>query len=314
VRTCILFQAFNRLYFTKIALSRLLETAGSCSKLVIADSGSVDGTREYLEELERSGVLPNAEFWYYKKNYGRDRPRAHFLLEHEHKYDFLGCVANDVLTSPGWVPAFEELLDKVPQIGIVGAIDREWGNRELVKKDDLSYYGGHHFSWSDGYWLLRASAIDKIRGREISIQGQKFVHPGVFPFNSFSLTQEEYWNNIRAAGLVTACHPKHNVQFVQNTEDVRAGWHKEYTVLTKVTYCVEPEKYEKETEGVVTYRRKGKQHTWDTEPKLVRETPDIVREVSRGKKLAQLDRGVKLADVPEDSRNSLTIETIDWRE
>jgi hypothetical protein len=305
MRSAILFLAFNRLEFTAKALHRLLSVRHP-HRLVIADNGSVDGTREFLASLQASGV--DAEFVFYRRNYGRDRPRAHFMSRYAERFEFLGSVNNDVLVGLDWIRDFEEVLDRVPKAGIVGPVDRDWGDNNLaVAKggarhyEDLRYYGGHNFNWSDAYWLMRSSVIPELR-KQSSVKWvdgteRGFTHPGYPFFNSFSRTQEWYWSTMRDAGYVTACDPRHRMPFVYDVQRTDAKWHKRYAILSKIFSCLDARKYADETGGPMEYEVDGIPGAWEDEPSLVRRAPDWFLDSKDVGLTAQLDTGVTEADM-----------------
>jgi len=294
-KSAVLFQAFNRLEFTKRALQHHLDNVKCPHQLVIADNGSTDGTREYLKQLEKGGL--NADFIYYQKNIGRDRVRCHFIQEYWTQFDYLGLFANDVLVSPGWVSAFEHVLGNVRSIGIIGPVDRGWGGRDLKESKGIRYYGGKHFYFSDAFWLMRSSVVHKIQKSHLMVDGKKVPHPGCFVFNLISGSQEWYWDSIQAAGFETACHPDHWMKFVWRENPTTAEWHRKYTVLNKIVYCKDPERYLRDSAGPVIFEQKGLTAQWIDESIHCRECPKDVLEKSKNKPMAQLDLGATEADL-----------------
>ena len=90
------------------------------------------------------------------------------------------------MVSSGWLPAFEEYMDAVPKIGILGPVDRDWSSG-LVKEDGKEFFGGTHFHWSDAYWLFRSDLIPELQTQKLSVvKGLDINHPGYFYFNLFA--------------------------------------------------------------------------------------------------------------------------------
>lgn len=291
-RSAIFFLSFNRLEFTRPCLEHLIANTPKPYRLVIGDNGSVDGTREYLQGLKASGL--DADFIFYNKNYGAHRPRSHFMSLYKDRYEFLGFVANDVLVSANWLPDFERCLTNVPRIGIMGGVDREWGTTDLHDENGEQFYGGYHFYWSDGYWLMRSTVIAEIQKKcTILVEDQtpEIPHPGYFIFNSPVHTQEYYYNAIKQAGYVTACNPRHNTKFYWNEHPTTADWHKKYTIMTKMVACQDHKKYSTETGDLMEFEGGA----WTDEPEWVRATPPHILNAPASL-LAQLDQGVTEED------------------
>lgn len=305
MNSVILFLACNRLDYNKLALERYVKNTPETHRLIIADNGSVDGTREYLKDLEQSGFLKGqAEYWYFKKNFGKERVRAYFLHKFHNTFPYLGFVANDVYVSPGWLTDFERTLKADPKVGIVGPVDREW-DKPTREIDGTPHYFEDEFYWSDGYWLLRsrtireikdtvrlpsASSLDKgniANSDQVTEAPHSIPHPGYFVYNSFARSQEWYWNAIRATGYETVCNSRHRQEYVWVENP--GPWHRNYTILTKVAYCRDQRLYEQATAGTLEYECSGQVHYWHDEPEIIRTMPEWLWDQVRDGRLAQLD-------------------------
>lgn len=305
-RSIIQFLSFNRLDLTRKALDRYFQNTTSSHKLVICDNGSVDGSIEYLKELQKS--KPDVDFIFYKQNSGAHRPRSHFMHMYHKQYEFLGFVANDVYVSQSWLADFEKAMDTVPKIGIMGGIDREWGDNQKISEGGFTFYSGSHFGFSDGYYLMRSKIVQELQDCSKAIFAHhevfEYPHPGYFYFNSPLVSQAYLWNDIKNLGYHTACHPAHRMQFVQDAEDIKSDWHKQYTVFTKIIMAKNKKKYADETGGLIEFEMNGQPGQWLDEPAISRRAPDQFLEGMHEGLLAQLDKGVEQSDInaksPED--------------
>lgn len=311
MKSAILFLASNRLSYTKKAFENLI--AKTPGKIVVIDNGSIDGTREYLQQQEQNLKDQDIDFYYMRANTGAHRPRS-FFLHHYQAYDYLGFCANDVLVDQDWLTDFENALNKIPQIGIIGPVDRDWGNNQWFSKSGVNYYAGTHFNFSDGYWLMRSNVIEKIKNVRKIYQGHEYIHPGYFIFNSFSRTQEFYWSAIRDAGYITACHEDHWQRFAYEGLDQFPQWHSKYSILTKHVHCKNPRKYVEETSQEMEYRHKGETKKWEDEPDLVRQPPHwFLNDPDHIGLTAQLDFGVQESDkaiMSEEEWNKLNFKDV----
>lgn len=284
-----MFLAFNRLEYTKQALENHIKSTKTNHVLIVADNGSVDGTREWLKDFEATAP-PNVGFVYFDKNYGAHRPRGQFMHELHNQFDFLGFISNDVLVDGDWVGDFQNLMDAVPSIGIVGPTDREWGGHTMDKFGQHEFWGGDKFNWSDAYWLMRSSVIRDLQKTKVNLYGHQFQHPGYFFFNSFSRSQEWYWDSIRAAGYTTACMLGKSMKFVYAGKKV-PEWHSKYTVLSKKICCENRRKYADETGGLMGSTMNGKHFEFLEEHPLVQRAPDWWLDSEEAELNAQLDAG-----------------------
>lgn len=298
----VLFVACNRREYTRLALDRLVASLPPDVYLTLADNGSVDGASEVLADM--AGRRPRTELVLYEKNYGRDRPRAHFLARNHRRFRYLASVNNDTYVGDNWADKFIDILDRGGRIGIIGPVDRTWGDRELCTTAcGRAYYAGDHFFFSDAYWMMRADVVHSLQSRTY-VRGAAFTaiaerHSGYPQYNHFAKSQELYWRDIRADGWTLACHPAVQTRFVYQDMTDKPAWHGVYAALSKRVYCLYPERYAAETGGPMRYRLggcKGNLDTWTDEPAQVRETPAWLIEDSRSSPLAELDSGADAND------------------
>lgn len=103
-------------------------------QLVIVDNMSTDGTREYLENLEKSHA--NITLHLNKKNegYAAGNNRGIELAE----YPYIVLLNNDTLVTPDWLQTILRPLDEDPSVGLVGPVSNSCGNEQCVKLANLT--------------------------------------------------------------------------------------------------------------------------------------------------------------------------------
>lgn len=57
----IVIPVFNQLRFTKVCFESLKPTLPECSEVIIVNNGSLDGTAEYLSELQDVRLITNKD-------------------------------------------------------------------------------------------------------------------------------------------------------------------------------------------------------------------------------------------------------------
>lgn len=111
----IVFIAFNRLAYTRLAIEALLSDASEKFSLVIWDNASTDGTREYLEGLNDGRitrkVLSNQNL--YLTGAANECFRAS-------KADLLAIVPDDFLVTSGWTRPLANAHAEISELGFVG--------------------------------------------------------------------------------------------------------------------------------------------------------------------------------------------------
>ncbi len=120
VSLSLIIPVYNRIDLTKACLASLEATLGDRTdvEVLIADDGSKDGTREWLETLPapRYRALTGATNRGFSANnnaaVGEARGQRLLLLN------------NDTILTPGWLEAMEAVFRVAPNVGIVGNVQR----------------------------------------------------------------------------------------------------------------------------------------------------------------------------------------------
>ncbi len=183
-RSAVLFPNFNRLEYTKIALYHYLNNTFEPHYLYLADNGSTDGTREFLEGLEKNkgfqSHYPHIKFVfkYYDENHMYAKMINDFFKWSEgiEEIEFLGRILNDDLCPKGWLKEFIRLMDKSKEKGFnVGAIFTFDGKHifDLMRKDEperIIDLGDEDYLMKRGInghgQLMRKDVIKTLRERE----------------------------------------------------------------------------------------------------------------------------------------------------
>jgi glycosyltransferase involved in cell wall biosynthesis len=301
-KVAILFLAWNRLKFTQMALAKHLVCAEYPHTLFISDNGSTDGTTEWLKKIEQDPKLREEHksiqfrFLYYKKNFGKSRVQNHFMRTVYPDVDYMGFVQNDCWVDQNWLQKFVEVLDKVPEIGIVGPSDREWAKHDYRDINGVQIYVGDQLYWNDEYHLMRKSVMDAMEKLDRYV-GTKAVHSGYYLGNCYGMTESYYYGAIKGSGFKMAVVPSiRKIKLDEiHTELSSSPEYKKHVIKVKRVYCMHPEKYAKDTSGVLTWEENGKEFTFENEPSEEREysfnlDPKQILP-------SALDRGVVEADI-----------------
>lgn len=131
------FITWNRLGLTYRNLSAILASEDDF-ELYLADSNSHDNTWEYLMELNDPRIKAKVRF---DVNRGPIYAVNYHLSKRKDNQLFI-TIDNDVyIRTPNWVSLFLDVFRSFPELGLVGAVSREYMkrcNRTLVRKDNGS--------------------------------------------------------------------------------------------------------------------------------------------------------------------------------
>lgn len=110
----ILMTTYNRLPYTKRALSALLDnTESEPHEIFIFDNNSTDGTKEYLESVKDERIILH----FNRENEGIIKPKNVFLERYKtNKY--CAFVDNDNVMPKGWLRTLKNIMDRFPLIAV----------------------------------------------------------------------------------------------------------------------------------------------------------------------------------------------------
>lgn len=109
---------FNRLEFTQQAIDSITKYTGYPYVLTVVDNNSTDGTQEYLRQLQNQGIIKNLILL--PENVGVAKA-ANIAWHQEPGAEYYVKYDNDiVIQKPNWLSDMVNLIEHVPQLGIVG--------------------------------------------------------------------------------------------------------------------------------------------------------------------------------------------------
>jgi glycosyltransferase involved in cell wall biosynthesis len=117
-RVELLYLACNRLEFTRESFMTLLANTdwSAVQRLVVGDDGSRDGTRAWLQEAARAASVPVTFQW---TQHGSPVAAMAQFIAQAHA-PILAKIDNDVMLPPGWLAACLGVLDRHPELALLG--------------------------------------------------------------------------------------------------------------------------------------------------------------------------------------------------
>ncbi len=108
---------FNRLEFTKEALTALIQHTCFPHVISVVDNGSTDGTPEYLQSLHKQGFITNLILLPTNVGIAKASNLA-WSLEPEAEY-YLKLDNDIVIEKPGWLSRMVDVIDHIPELGAI---------------------------------------------------------------------------------------------------------------------------------------------------------------------------------------------------
>lgn len=138
----LIFVTYNRLFYTRKALTSLLNSDDDF-KLTIWDNDSSDGTVEFLKSVNDPRIN---EIIFSKENVGQIAATNNIWSSS--KCDLIGKVDNDCLLTPGWTKLLSAAHNDIEKLGVVAC----WH----FFKDDFKYdRAKHKIQEFNGHYILR---------------------------------------------------------------------------------------------------------------------------------------------------------------
>ena len=141
----VLFLTYNRLEYTKKALTALLNTEVPIS-IYIQDNNSTDGTQEFLDKIARENAHLIKKVVYSETNIGLNKPFNQFLRENKDS-EFVAKVDNDTAVQSDWLNHLLYAMRSKPELDAVGAFMQrppgsagsfeEWKNSNFMRRVPL---------------------------------------------------------------------------------------------------------------------------------------------------------------------------------
>ena len=150
----LVFIAYNRLEYTKLALASILADPTEEFSLTIWDNASVDGTVEYLKNDVNDQRI--ADIVFSKENVGQ--VVAVNTMWSKSEADLLGKLDNDCLVTPGWTRILAQAHTDIPNLGVVACWHYPPEDFDYERaKHKIQIFGKHRIfrhPWTCGTGLL----------------------------------------------------------------------------------------------------------------------------------------------------------------
>lgn len=109
---------FNRLEFTKKAVESLVRYTRYPHVITIVDNNSQDGSKEYLQELKRKGIIKNLVLL--EDNIGVAKA-SNIAWSREPEAEYYLKLDNDIIIQKtDWLSPMVEAIDNIPKLGAIG--------------------------------------------------------------------------------------------------------------------------------------------------------------------------------------------------
>jgi len=109
---------WNRLHYTKQTVECIIKKTTIPHELIFVDNGSVDGTREYLKDMEHKTNAEKVIYVFNDKNLGVAGGRNSGLVHASG--DYLVTIDDDIIVPDKWDVLMADACDKIPKLGITG--------------------------------------------------------------------------------------------------------------------------------------------------------------------------------------------------
>ena len=172
-----LYLAFNRLEFTIETFSTLLRTTdwNYVNELVVYDDGSVDGTREWLEQNVHKAPAPVR---FQRTNFGSPVTAMNDFIRRA-KAPILAKTDSDAMLPPGWLSAGLGVMDRHPGLDFLG-IEAMYPHVEDPAA--LRTYAPAHFISGLGLYRRRAferHGLPAVINRYFGLEEWQGAHPEI---------------------------------------------------------------------------------------------------------------------------------------
>ncbi len=266
MKICNIVITWNRCAYVRRFMKNYFKSTKVPHTLVIADNGSVDGTRDYLKVLEKDykfGRTPphiKLLFRYYIKNFGPLRVENHFLrYPVDPQAEYYGRLFSDVDLSNNkcedWIKEMIEVLEACPEVASIAPLDRDWDAMEdYVTRNGKTYIKGTLFEFSEEYRITRKSIYET------------FGRP---KYNLWTSTPTLFFDKVRAAGLKTAVSPNiklidfHSLGQPDKLEHIEA--YRKHIILSKRIYA-DNRIFQQDTGGLLEWEEDETMHCDESEP------------------------------------------------
>jgi glycosyltransferase involved in cell wall biosynthesis len=112
---------YNRLEFVSECISSIVNHTKAPFRIYVVDNASTDGTREYIEILNRKGLVH--KFVLNNKNTGIAESKNRIVEMLEWKSDFFVLTDSDIVFPymiPDWITVMLDTMNRHPALGVLG--------------------------------------------------------------------------------------------------------------------------------------------------------------------------------------------------
>lgn len=160
----ILMITFNRPFYTKLSLDRLLNTAPENARITVWDNGSSPETVEIIKSFEEHPRIERIV--YNQKNDKLWAPTNWFWTNSAHA-DFIGKVDDDCLVPENWCETLQQCHSDIPDAGILGCwhyLPEDFSEKDAHRK--IQSFSNHKIMrncWVGGSgYLMKKAVLKKI--------------------------------------------------------------------------------------------------------------------------------------------------------
>ncbi len=152
----LVFVTYNRLHYSKLALSSVLGDPTEEFSLTIWDNASTDGTVEYLKNKVTDHRIVDIVFS--KDNIGQTA--AVNEIWSKSKADLFGKLDNDCLMTPGWTKTLVRAYEDIDGLGLIGCWRfplEDFDENSVRKAGKIQTFGKHQIlrhPWTCGSGML----------------------------------------------------------------------------------------------------------------------------------------------------------------
>jgi len=126
---------FNRIKYFKTFVKFLYLSTKQPFHLIVVDNGSVDGTREYILELEKEGIIWKHVFNEENLQMSKAFSKGFKKVESE----FVVTVADDMIVNPGlkhdWLKIFIAKMKQDESIGCINFVGSRCSYKQFIKRN-----------------------------------------------------------------------------------------------------------------------------------------------------------------------------------
>ncbi|MEM3036312.1 MAG: glycosyltransferase [Thermoplasmata archaeon] len=144
-KASIIVVTYNNIEYTKLCLESIIsKTDYPNYEIIVVDNNSLDGTREYLQNIQK--IISFIKVIFNNENTGFAKANNQGIQCASG--DYIVFLNNDTVVTKGWLTKLIDYLDKYPEIGLIGPVTNSCGNeakidvpyKDLGEMDRFAYF------------------------------------------------------------------------------------------------------------------------------------------------------------------------------